>query len=695
MRNTRNRLTTIVSSGVFGVLAVLVLMAFSNGANASARTQTAQPRIDLVTQTVFVSDEPAVIELRLDASTDNTIRVRIYKARTTRDEVRASYNASATSDEQPFSNFTCAIHQISQESPCSINDLGNLVIELPDHEIGEILRVNQGALVVAITLENSDGTIIDTLITHLLVLENQPQPALHIAFIADLTAPLATNADQTITLDTENLLKKAQRIAAHRQIPITVALQPETIQALTNPTLNGNADLSGDRDQSNANPLAELAALLSDRPILNAPWVELDEEGWRRSGGSSQVTEQYDYGAAVVDETLGRRPTKVTRLDKSANAQTLSLLRQNGTEAVIVAADQIAVNPNNIRGSRNSLAPLQLRDSNNVTMPAISIEQTLQRTLNHADPELGGYRVLAELVIATVNSPNGNDQAVLLDFDQIHPATLKVLLNGIAQSPNLRTATLERALRVPAAQDSVGQPYTALLQPNPAPDLSGRAADIATTKGTLDAYASMLTPSSTPITAYETLLRAAASSNLTDQQANAYTQTIFDTILVGTSNISIEPSERITLTDRRATLSLTVRNGQPIPLNVDLLFSAEKLRFVGGERTSRTLQPGDNEVTMEVETLASGDSRISVAITSPGGQLELTEGTIGIRSTALSGLGLVISAIALAVLGGWWMQTIWRVKRNRSAANVTTSGTSKPKPTKTLRRKYDRPYRYR
>ena len=89
--------------------------------------------------------------------------------------------------------------------------------------------------------------------------------------------------------------------------------------------------------------------------------------------------------------------------------------------------------------------------------------------------------------------------------------------------------------------------------------------------------------------------------------------------------------------------------------------------------SARTLAPGDNEITVRVETLASGDARVTVAITSPGGQLELHEGVIDIRSTAISGLGLVISIIALIVLGGWWVRTIRRVRRNRAAATVAAT----------------------
>ena len=74
-----------------------------------------------------------------------------------------------------------------------------------------------------------------------------------------------------------------------------------------------------------------------------------------------------------------------------------------------------------------------------------------------------------------------------------------------------------------------------------------------------------------------------------------------------------------------------------------------------------------------METAASGDARITVTLTSPDGRLDLTNGTVDIRSTAVSGLGLVITMIAFVILAMWWARTILRVRHQRSAATVAES----------------------
>ena len=628
---------------LLALIATITLLVAAPADQAAAQTDG---RIDLVAQTAFVGDTPATIDLKLSAPPNSRIRIQIFEALTDREEIHASYQGLG--DQRPFSDFTCEVDDPLQGAPCQLNSTGEILsIEIPDQEIGEILRINQGALPVVITLQDSTGDTIDTLITHLLVLDDHQDRALHIAFLADLSAPLALQADQTIQLDTRNLLERANRIAQRRQVPITVALQPETLQALAT---------------SQPGQLDELIELLTDRPVLNAPWVDLDEEAWRLANDTNLITDQYSHGTAVITEILGRGPTATSRLDPNATPETLALLRSHGTETAIVEADRISV-----PSGKSTLAPLRLAATNGETMTAIAIDNSLRQTLNHPDPELAGQRALTELAIEAANATT--DTAILFDLDQLEAATLDVLLDGVNQRRGLQTSSVARALRVPVARDA-GRPLVVTLAPTPTPDLSQRSADIAVTRGTVNAYASMIAPERTPITPLETLMRAAAASQLSEQQSAAYTRSVFEEVLTGTADITIEPAERITLTDRHADLRITVRNGQPLPITVELLLSAEKLRFVDGERFSRTLDPGDNEILVRVETLASGDARVTVNITSPGGQIELTEGVVDIRSTAISGLGLVISIIALAVLGGWWARTILRVRRNRAATTV-------------------------
>ena len=81
---------------------------------------------------------------------------------------------------------------------------------------------------------------------------------------------------------------------------------------------------------------------------------------------------------------------------------------------------------------------------------------------------------------------------------------------------------------------------------------------------------------------------------------------------------------------------------------------------------------GTSETTLEipVESIGSGDARLLVQVTSPDGVLDLASGSVNVRSTAISGLGLIVSLVSLSVLLTWWGRTIWRVRRTRRTASV-------------------------
>jgi len=133
--------------------------------------------------------------------------------------------------------------------------------------------------------------------------------------------------------------------------------------------------------------------------------------------------------------------------------------------------------------------------------------------------------------------------------------------------------------------------------------------------------------------------------------------------------------DRVTLASRSADLPLVIRNSQTLPVTVDLFLRSEKLRFPNGEHKVLRLLPGDNQITVRVQAPTSGDARVTATLSSPDGRIELARGTLNVRSTAISGLGLTISIISLAVLLTWWARTILRVRRNRSAASFSESTT--------------------
>ncbi len=638
----------------------LVAVALTALALATLTSTTPEPaaaqagRLDLVAQSFFVGDEPAVIDLRItNAAPAATLRVRVFAPRTTRSGIVATYGAIPTGS--PLSDFPCDLGaagdpEAEPDPNCPLSEIGSgglYSLAMPDQEIGEIIRDRDGALPVVIDL--LDGTrVVDTLTTHLLVLDDPPQPTLGIAFIADLSAELALRSDESIVVDGPALVARGQIVSARAEVPMTVEIRPETLDAL---------DDSGDEQSLNA-----LADLLSGRALVRSPWVDLDEEAWRAVAETDQVLEQYTLGVTTVEEALGTSPSGIALLDPDATPATLGLLRRAGVTGVVVDTDRITP------PGRAVHQPVQILDDNGVAMPAVRIDEDLHDTLDHPDAELAGHRALAELAL-TAHQADG-DLGVVLDVTRVDPVALDVVLAGITERRGLRTSTLDRLLGLPPARTATGAPVRVELRPDTAPDLTTLAADLQVTRGALAAYAAMVAPADAPVAPLRRLLLAAASTDLDPEEASDYTTAVFDAVLEGTDGIGVVEGDRITLTSRTADLPLVLRNDQPLPVTVTLVLSAEKLRFPDGERQTVVLQPGENPREIRVETLASGDARVTATLTSPDGRIELASGIVDIRSTAISGLGLIISIVALAILGSWWARTIVRIRRSRSAATV-------------------------
>jgi hypothetical protein len=171
----------------------------------------------------------------------------------------------------------------------------------------------------------------------------------------------------------------------------------------------------------------------------------------------------------------------------------------------------------------------------------------------------------------------------------------------------------------------------------------------------------------------------ASTSQAAAGTRSAYLDTVRQQVGAGLEGVALIDSGRITITSRHADLPILIHNSQSVPINVALTLSAEKVDFPGGDRRLMVLDPGDNQLPVEVLALASGDSVINLTIESPEGGVELAVGVVRLRSTAISGLGLLISVIALTVLLSWWVKTVRRGRRSsEDAPDIVAAAADQP-----------------
>ena len=119
----------------------------------------------------------------------------------------------------------------------------------------------------------------------------------------------------------------------------------------------------------------------------------------------------------------------------------------------------------------------------------------------------------------------------------------------------------------------------------------------------------------------------------------------------------VAPTEQsITLTARDADIPLTLRNRLDVPVTVLIELAADsRVEFRGeGGRITRELAPGDQEIRIPIHTRVPGDAPIDITVLTPDGVVALDQVEYTVRSTAISGIGVILSAGAAAFLLVWW-----------------------------------------
>ena len=113
---------------------------------------------------------------------------------------------------------------------------------------------------------------------------------------------------------------------------------------------------------------------------------------------------------------------------------------------------------------------------------------------------------------------------------------------------------------------------------------------------------------------------------------------------------------------RTGTIPVSLRNDAGRPVRVRVLFDSDKLEFRDGESLEVTLTDETTRLDVRVRTLASGASPLDITVTSPDSGVHLANARYTVRSTAVSGVGLVLSLGAGVFLLVWWARH-WRDAR--------------------------------
>jgi hypothetical protein len=139
-------------------------------------------------------------------------------------------------------------------------------------------------------------------------------------------------------------------------------------------------------------------------------------------------------------------------------------------------------------------------------------------------------------------------------------------------------------------------------------------------------------------------------------------------------SVSLPELDSVTLTDRRGTIRIILRNSADVPLTVRLTVASAKLILPQASQIVELQPSSSTDVTIQVEARSSGTFPVTIRVTTPTGRARVVSPvTISANVNAIAGIGQLVGLSALLLVGAWWFAH-WRRQRREQAIEESTVG---------------------
>jgi hypothetical protein len=647
-------------AGLVAVGSLLAVGGLPAGASNQRPPAAADAQIDLVTQTPVVAQGGTfAVWVRLGGvPAEGSVRLVIHARVRSRSELAASMEGA-----ELRGRVIDTVTPLSALAPDA--DGARRVAVSLDPATGGLALQTEGVYPVQLIAQDALGTPLATLVTHLILAppSDDEAPALGVAVVVDLGAPPALQPDGTIELDRGAVDAMGQLVTgllAAPTVPVTMAASPETLDALQASTEPADALL-----------LDGLRSAAGGRYVLARPYVEVSPDELVASGLAGEVGEQLSQGRRALTDALGVEPvTTVGVAPPTLDTDGANALRYNGQRRLVVAEDRFEpLSPDTI--SYSLAQPFLLTGP--APVEVLSTDATvLERLATDDGPGLVVSRVLAELALLRLEQPSVA-RSVVVPIGPGVPATVeRLLLEGLAFGRPFAAMSLDQAFdhAEPLLDGGGNQLHRALvpLAITPLPAQDRRA--IADARAHLETFAELVGNDGAVLDPLSRHLLLASSSALGGSARRAHLAAVEGAVDAVSGAVSTPGSVTLTLTARDGTIPLTITNDARIPLHVSVRLSSRKLEFPDGDTIDLDLPEGITRIDINVRTRATGAFPLDATVVTPDGQRVLANTRYTVRSTAVSGVGLVISLGAGLFLVVWWARHWRRTRRSKKLVAV-------------------------
>jgi hypothetical protein len=569
-------------------------------------------------------------------------------------------------------------------------DLGSTLVSLPrqpltglpagtdgNREIVQPVSVGGGAGIVVpedgvypveMVVTDAQGGTLTGLTTYLLVLPTTIVQTMSVAVVMEVGGTPGLQPDGTVQPDdatVRNLNDRIDALTRAPDVPVTVAPLPETLDSLAGWEDPGR-DLLDRLDQA-----------VGRRGLISRSYVDVDIDALVNADLGGQMSPEALAGAQTVREQIGE-PLAGTWLGRGTvgNAE-LDVLRSLGMERVIVPERAVEDVADQAEGPV-PLGPVSLADGG----PAAAVaDDNLAAHLYEGNGQLDAQRFLAELTMIWAIRPSVGGRGVVVRIPEdatIDPAMLGTTLDALGSSGVVQPVGLDEWFNLPPAEVEGERIAVDRAPDEAAADLTTVARPLEDGQRAIGGLAATLDDRDTVQSLHRALL-VALDVDLETPERLAYINRVGNVVGQLSADVNAPPEFTITLTARSGKIPLTIENNGDQAVTIAVLLQSSQLEFPGGEaRRTVTVPPGGIRLDLSVRTRTSGAFPLHITLTSPDRNIVLDRTTFTIRSTAVSGAGLVLSVGAGLFLLVWWGRH-WRTAR-RSRRLVTEGAGSGAMP---------------
>ncbi len=470
-------------------------------------------------------------------------------------------------------------------------------------------------------------------------------------------SPNATDVARRRVEVRTTLLERYPRVA------VSIAPTPETLEGLG-------------RDDPDL--LTRFRRAVSNRHVVGGPYVRVDVAAWSASPDLvSAFNDQVTAGNAALEAALHRRvDTRTWIVPGNATTAALDLLGDHGVDQAVFRQEAVLATDT----PPPVTEPVVIEGGTGRDLDALLTDPMLRGHANDTtDPVRSAHVLLADLALIGRAVEDGG---VVIELSATRPlpaSFLNVVFKGLNQGGPLRPVTLNEMFAEDPAGAEGPEPGPVLATARAASqDLTAYGHNLAVSRLVVGGYASFAGGDDPVVTDLQRQLRLSGASDLSATQRAAYLANVSQTIQARTADVTVTDDETVTLTSREGDIPLTVRNDTGGPVEVEVGFDSDnRLEFPDGDTQRLRLAEGPNRVEIPVVARTSGSFPLQIVVTSPDGVLTVARARLTVRSTAVSGVGLVLSIGAGLVLVVWWARH-WRSARRNKRLVARNGGAAPP-----------------